>query len=366
MTKMQASRDCGIDIVRIISLICVISGHVVGSYDVLIQEGAMPASYGIFIFVVLTNCVNIFFMISGAFVISNDSYASFKTFYKRTAISIAIPTFIFSLYYVVYALIPSIIEGDMRMILRELSEAIQGRPFYHLWYLYALLCMYLFVPAIIRLRRMAGEKTFERIALLVFVSSCVSDATSQHSFQYDPGAAYRYIGYLFIGYVAYSKRRKDVFRSVISLMLCIASVGVTAMERYAISMGESVSQWEINGCMILRAVWPVLLFYSFACIDINWNPKRLVEQSFLIYLMHAGVRDVMMRLSDKIMGKNWLLYIFNPVLNVLFLTGVIFVLSLLIGYLYSVLQQKLNAKYRIRDKLYLLIHNAFMHVFAIK
>lgn len=363
---MQASRNNSIDILRIISLICVISGHVVGSYDALIQEGTMSPSYGIFIFVVLTDCVNVFFMISGAFVISNDNYASFRTFYKRTAMSIAIPTLIFSIYYVIYALIPSIIKGNTKMIMWELSEAIHGRPFYHLWYLYALLCIYLFVPAIIRLRQMAGEKTFERIALLIFVSSCLSDATSQHSFQYDPGSAYRYIGYLFIGYVAYRRRRKDVCRSVISLMLCIASVGVMAMEKYAICMGRSASQLEVNGCMILKAVWPVLLFYAFACIDINWRPKRLVELSFLIYLFHAAVRDGLMRLSDEMMGENWLLYIFKPEMNVLFLTGIIFILSLVLGYLYSVLQRKVNEKYQIRDKLYLLIYNAFSKLFAIK
>lgn len=363
---MQASRDSGIDIVRIISLICVISGHVVGSYDVLIQEGAMPASYGIFIFVVLTDCVNIFFMISGAFVISNDSYASFKTFYKRTAISIAIPTIIFGLYYVVYALIPSIIKGNTKMIMWELSETIQGRPFYHLWYLYALQCMYLFVPAIIRLRQMTGEKTFERIAVLIFVSTCISEITSWHSFQYDPGSAYRYIGYLFIGYVAYKRKKKSVYFCAVSLILCLASVGVMAMEKYATSFGKSISQWESNGCLILRAIWPVLFFYFFACMDINWRPKKLVELSFLVYLMHAGVRDVVMRLSDKIMGKDKILYIFVPALNVLFLTLIIFVLSLVLAYLYSILQRKINAKYHIRDKLYQLIYNAFCRAFAIK
>lgn len=359
-------RDSSIELLRVVASIFVIAIHVSGTYDVMMHSGTLEPSYLLAFMLNLTDCgVSVFLVISGAFLISSDRYSSFETFYKHSAVTIAIPTAIFSFYYVVYSIVPSLIKGDYAGITYEIKEALVGRPFFHMWYLYTLLCIHFFIPAIIRLRRMVGESTFERIAIVMFILSAVSDYTSTHILQYDPGSAFRYIGYLFGGYVAYRRSRKSTARGLASLAVTIVFLLAGSVGRYCSYAGIDVPYVAVLCCKTLLVVCPVLIFYSFVHFEIKTDITKFSHLCFYIYLIHAGVLDVITRAASILKGKDWLWTLLPAALNILAITAVVFVISTVLAVVYDLVQKKVELRWHIRQRVYRVIRRAFVGVFRI-
>lgn len=349
----KAKRDNNIDSLRIIAMFFVIITHVMGPYFMHASvEGNIPVS--LCIYETLTVCgVNTFFIISGAFMLSNDKYGSFGTFYSHITKVIVIPTLIFSVYYFLYASLPQLIKGDYQAALNELSETVQGRPYYHLWYLYALLSMYLFVPAIIRLRKMVEGPVFDRIAILVFISSTVSDMTSAHKFQYDPGSAYRYVGYLFMGYVIYKHRRSENNRRY--LIAFILGFIVLTVGKYMIYSGTLFSTLGIWCLAVLEHVLPLLLFGLFSGLNIKVRFPLLVSLGFYMYLLHALIWDIVRKCIFIVTGSDDLLYYFPDGVSVLAFSAVVYILSFAAAYIYNCFYKVVDNRFHIRDQMYNLI-----------
>ncbi len=349
----NAQRDNNIDLLRIIAIFFVIIAHAMGPY--LTRESIEEnVTVSLCVYEALTACsVNTFFIISGAFVLSNDRYESFSTFYRHITKTIVIPTLIFSAYYFLYASLPQLIKGDYQAALNELSETVQGRPYYHLWYLYALLSMYLFVPAIIRLRKIVEGSVFDRIAILVFISSTVSDMTSAHKFQYDPGSAYRYVGYLFMGYVIYKHRKSENNRKY--LIAFILGFIVLTVGKYMIYSGTLFSTLGICCITVLEHFLSLLLFGLFSGLKIKACFPRLASLGFYMYLLHALILDTVRKGIFIVTGSDDLLYYFPDGMSVLAISGVVFILSFAAAYIYNCFYKVVDTRFHIREKMYNLI-----------
>ena len=363
---MEKSRDNSIDILRMAAAFLVILTHTLGSYNIMIINGKLPASFSMMLLMSLADCgVTVFFLISGAFVLRNDENASFRYFYSHIARTIAIPTIIFSIWYLIYSLIPAIVRNDTGKIWYVLSETIKGRPYFHMWYLYTLLCLYLFVPAIVRLKIMVGEKTFSRIAVLIFISSAVSDMTSTHMFQYDPGSAYRYAGYLFAGYLAYENSEKNTKKAAAILSVWVIAE-LAAAGVYAVSYDAAFNVHVLNAVdRILSVTAPVLLFWGFAHIRVRHRVK-IVYLSFLIYLLHAGIIDMFSRIFEKLGIGEKILFILPAPANVLLITALIYLTSAIAAFVYDKIQVRAEKRFGVRQKLYDMMNSVFRVFFSIQ
>ncbi len=346
-------RDNSIDLLRIVASVFVIAIHVSGPYDLMMHDGSMAPSFLLSFMMNMTDCgVSIFLVITGAFLLANDRYASFKTFYKHSAQTIAIPTLIFSIYYIAYSIIPSAMMHDSAGIRYEILETLQGRPFFHMWYLYTLLCIHLFIPAIIRLRQMLGETAFERIAILIFISSTVSDMTSSHMLQYDPGSAYRYVGYVFAGYVIYKRSRKNNLRGIILLLASFLFLMIGSIARYMAYSGNDLPVTLNTVLRIMVILCPLLMFGSMAHFKIDSDMKKLSGLCFYIYLFHAGVLDLITRIASIMKAEDRLYSLLPAALNIMVLTLIIFLISLGLSVIYDMLQRKVEDRLHIRQRMY--------------
>ena len=175
---MEQRREGNYDLLRIICAVSVITIHVSATYKTAItNEEIFGTIYTSHIFTtVLYNtlsrfAVPCFVMLSGAFILSNDKNADYHYFYQKSYRSIGIPTFIFSVLYFLYSIVISIAiikirKDDWTVLLTPVQDLIKGKPYYHMWYLYVIIGVYILVPILYRFKRDVKEKTFDRIALI--------------------------------------------------------------------------------------------------------------------------------------------------------------------------------------------------------
>ena len=326
---MPKVREPNFDFLRIISTIAVVMLHVSAKYlhfdssGMLINETPFP--------IMLLNhlvrfAVPCFFMLSGAFILEDDRNADIKYFYNKSFKNIGITSVFFCLLYVLYS-ITKLLSGvfilkmhDIDHIIPRLLEILKnfmkGQPYYHLWYLFTLIGLYLATPFIIRLAadlrggvNLYGKPT---TVLLVLAS----------------GYKLRQWG----------KTRKN---NRIALLLITSGIAINVILAYINylrglkGLPIDVIQYYRNPFSYaplapIEVIASCLIFAGFSVMDIKKDFSKLAGYTFLIYLIHAGVWDVISTVLGDILIGNWIV----ETLSVIMITMAVFLLSFLGAMLY--------------------------------
>ena len=150
-------RENNLDLLKILACIMVIIIHV-SAYYVLSYEktGGSYFTIGNLWDSFARPAVPIFILLAGKYALSNEKNIEIDYYYKKILKNIYIPTFIYSSLYFVYSYFLIIIKYILNFEIKDkyspVKKLIIGVPFYHLWYLYKAIGLYLLVPFLIRLR----------------------------------------------------------------------------------------------------------------------------------------------------------------------------------------------------------------------
>ena len=123
-------------------------------------------------------CVPVFVMISGALLLDSSKNEDSLTFYKKRLSRILLPVLFWSIFFLFWNFLKSKIgsstEGveftDLLMLL------LSGKPYYHMWFLYMIMGLYLFTPFF---RKIAAHSTRRDLVILIiitFVLAAFNDA----------------------------------------------------------------------------------------------------------------------------------------------------------------------------------------------
>ena len=160
---MAKNRESNFDLLRILSAFAVVMLHVSGGF---LQIDEMKVSTNCHFPIMLINhlvrfAVPCFFMLSGAFVLADERNANYKYFYKKSFRNIGISSVIFCMLYVIFSVAKLLagvfifkrhgIDHVLLGLISAFKNIVTGNPYYHLWYLFTLLGLYLAVPFVIRL-----------------------------------------------------------------------------------------------------------------------------------------------------------------------------------------------------------------------
>ncbi len=159
---MSKPREANFDLLRIISTFAVIVIHVSGSF--LQCKDAVPQNCT-FSLMILTHivrfAVSCFLLMSGAFILADERNADYRYFYKKSFKKIGVTSIVFCALYVFYGITRHMVgvfifkkydpDHILLGLLTILKSLIKGTPFYHLWYLFILIGLYLAAPFVIRL-----------------------------------------------------------------------------------------------------------------------------------------------------------------------------------------------------------------------
>ena len=203
MTRENSTaRYAYIDFLRVFSILLVILLHCIGGYWFDPNHIDRPLwKITAYANELCRVGVPLFFMMSG-FLLLNRNIEKVGTFYKRRFLKIAGPFLLYDIFY--YLALP--MSAEPRSFFGWLKELLNSGSAYHLWFIYSILLLYLFVPFIRKI--IENAKSGE---LFLFFILCIFQSTIKPLFNTIlAGKAYLYLsddgfvgylGYMILGYI---------------------------------------------------------------------------------------------------------------------------------------------------------------------
>lgn len=361
---MSDTRESNYELLRIISALAVIAIHVSGSYTVAITSAPwFGTTYTDNMFI---NClynaisrfaVPCFIMISGAFTLDNEKNCEFKYYYGKMLKSLGVTVIIISGLYFLYsslqAIVAVVVRGrEVTRLFVPLQDVIIGEPYYHLWYLYMMVGIFILTPVIIRLKKEVGDFIFTKIAIIFFPLAILSLWTSTHKLNWDLGYSFCYLGYYMLGYVLRKKfqpYKNNLWACSVVMVGFLILTGMAYL-RYrqgiaAIPDSKLTYQLVVDYCP-LPALASVMIFSGFSMLHIDtcvWGGvNKLASISFEIYLFHAGIWDIVRWTIKGDMDSR--IVIPTAIVLVFALSAI---LSVLYKKLWRIIDRKVNITYKL-------------------
>lgn len=351
-------RESNYDLLRILSCVAIIVIHVATQW-VDIGQGNQAFLAGlnrqmlVNIYDSLSRfAVPCFVMISGAFILDNPKNLDYKTFYRKSFRHVVVPTFIFTILYTLFKAGMNLAGtgsgwGDV------LSGLVAGKPFYHMWYLYMLIGVYLLAPWVIRVKSEIGERMFERVAVAFLLLAVASMWTmGEVKLAWNLGMVFCYLGYFAVGYVLRKRIGKSAKVAVLALsagLLIEVFNGVVYYWAHYVS-ANGFPLGIVGPFTPLVALSSVLIFVGFASMDVKAPLGGLANMTFVIYLFHAGVVESISMVLVLMNGKDWMMG-YDPLYWVWIFVLLVSLVSVMLTVVYDKLFDALDARFSITDGL---------------
>ncbi|AZF49217.1 MULTISPECIES: acyltransferase [unclassified Pseudomonas] len=229
----------GLDFTRIVACFMVVVLHVSATSIMVFDDNW---KYSNAFDSLVRSCVPLFLMISGALLVRKEQPA--LEFYKKRFIRIFPPLLFWSVFYAAW-------KGHMGIgygsVIDSIIAALKGPVYFHLWYLYAIVGIYVAIPFIAKIYAKCSDtekKSYILIWLLIaglmpllsyFIPE-LSGLDSVYTLQWFSGL----IGYVFVGAYAFERvLRQDVNISIpVNCAAFLASSIATAILTYVLSLSE--------------------------------------------------------------------------------------------------------------------------------
>lgn len=364
------TRENTTDFLRIIACIMVITIHVSAFYVIKYADNLdFRFTIGNFYDSLARPAVPIFVLLAGRFALSNEKNIDVKYYYKKFFKNIFTPTMIWSVLYFLFSYVliflSHIILGKSpKSIYSPIIDFIKGAPYFHLWYLYMCIGLYLLVPYLIRLKKKIGEEKFLKMGIIFFILglfiflfevflSSINFYERNDIFRYLKYFWYfnhfkfiSFLGYFILGYSLkdfknkYTSFKNMIVLAFIFLILLFFTVEFVARNGILDDFEKINRIYNNNFIFVMGASISIYLgFNSLDSKKIKFDFRNLAFHSFNIYLVHAGILHTVQIILEKIFN-----YIPNPIWGIPFMIVFIFIAS----YIFSIILEKI--KDRLKNK----------------
>ncbi|MES2680568.1 MAG: acyltransferase family protein [Bacteroidota bacterium] len=277
-------------ILRFSACFAVILLHYSGSFTYRI--GIPTFNTGIQFFTITRWCVPVFLMVSGALLL--DKYQEPLQFYKKRLLRILPPFLFWSAVYIGFKLFRH--EIELNAVPQML---IAGGAEFHLWYVYMILGIILFLPFLTPWTEKKNKKSILLFLMIWIYWLVFSNQYGQAAVALDLTCFGGYIGYLVLGYYLHILPSKKYHWMIGVGLFCIGLV-----YSYYSSIELSYQLKEFSGSNQRYLSWNVLLMSAgvFLVAKQLVLPSRVLavvkevaKYSFSIYLAHIFVRDSLVK-----------------------------------------------------------------------
>jgi surface polysaccharide O-acyltransferase-like enzyme len=294
-----------IDLIKLTACLLVITVHITGVnlVDIASPEWTITNVYESFSRV----CVPLFFMVSGATLLPRNH--SLGEFLKRRFLRIFPPLLFWSFVYIGYYYYSK--GWDLRAWGAYYSFVLWKPSATHLWYLYALIGIYPFIPLISKIYNNSSDtEKIYFLALWFVISTVVPFLGSAYSIRPNLSVYYLqtiggYIGYFFLGAFAMEIGRRP-HRSIpwISAAIYVLSSMLIAVMTYRFSMAVgkwiTVFQAYLTPLVAVGALGLFTLLMSLRLHLTELQGRALAsfaQCSLGVYCIHIIVRDELARVD---------------------------------------------------------------------
>lgn len=357
-------RENNLDFLRVIACVMVISIHVSAFYVTkYVETPNFKFTVGNFCDSFTRLAVPIFVLLSGRFVLSDERNINTKYYYKKFFNRIIVPTIIWSFLYFIYSYVLEImyyiLYGEMKhSIFSPIKAWIVGAPYYHLWYLYMSIGLYLSVPYLLKLKKKIGEEKFLKIGIIFFILGLLiflfenflnyidfynrDDILKylKYFWYFNQFKFVSYMGYFILGYSLKNKNinfKKMIFLTTVFLTSMFLTIEILIRK----NLMENATIFYSNNFIFTMggAVSIYLAFNNLKSENIKFDFSNLAFHSFNIYLVHAGILSIITIFLDKILN-----YEPNPIWYIPFMICFIFASSYIFSVILETVKKKLFIK----------------------
>lgn len=290
------SRNHSIDTLRTIACILVIAIHVTASQ--IHKENPIPENFAIsFIINTFSRiAVPLFIMITGRFLFLQDH--SYKSFYRKRLKRILLPLLFWILIYVFTYIGFNTIANEPIQLEHIIKSILLGNPYYHLWYLYMLIGLYLITPVLNNAFKGFSKATLTKVGFALITVSMINQT---YNFIYDIKPffvlwSFNYVGYFILGYAMKDKKYLSNVWLVLIFISCFLINNFLSLKIFH----------QYNTLPLFNYLSPFVIIGSLAIYSLfsNFNLKsnilsRAANLSFGIYLIHPLIIKLLYLFLEK-------------------------------------------------------------------
>ena len=280
--------------------------------------------------------VPIFVLISGRYALAGEKNIDKRYYYSHIFKKIYISTFIWTFIYLGLSYFQIFVKyhfsGRLDDIYLPLRGLYEGVPYYHMWYLYMCIGLYLSVPYLIKLRKKVGENSFRNIGFLfIFVGVgliLLQEHLNKIGF-YNRDDIFKYLKYFwylnyfkfidYLGYFILGYSLKDIktsWKKMLGIYFFISVIIFKLVEN-----SEKLIYYNYNLPLVI--IGSLAIYLAFNNLEIRYDFSKLAKYTFDIYLVHAGVLTFFILIFKYLLKE-----MPNPVWCIPFTVFSVFVLSL--------------------------------------
>lgn len=344
------SRYYNFDLLRVICTLCVIILHVSALWIHANNDSSVLGGYFFSEIAYVFNgisrfAVPCFFMLSGGLAFANSKNRDTLYYYTKKK-NIIITTIIFSLLYALYVFLKRFCKGyDFNIVVcGTIWELFSGSIFYHLWFLYVIIGIYILTPFLFEFKNKVSSKCYAYVIWMGMAFSSIAYYSSSHMLMWDIGYIVLFIPYYVLGNSIFDnwqqKQCTSNYKALINIVICVLLLVILSVYscRY-------MSSYYTD---IVNPLSPIIIFISYVIMK-NFNCLRVKEimvisylskYSLYIFLFHAGVLDFCRLLLLK----------YYPVIYAHDFLGIsaLFVICFLISLVCAILYEKLYLFFSLR------------------
>jgi len=326
-----------IDVLKTIAIFAVILIHISGSsfylYSTINIKSWLVSD------IVDSFCrwgVPVLLMASGAMLLNRERLDERPSeFFKKRLRKVLIPFLFWSLIYFLWVQRNSLDQINLHVLLEGVKTFLQGGVYYHLYFLYYLLGLYIVIPIIRVFLKSATRKDLNYFLILWFIGNAAYPSISQY-FGINIGVPIYivtgFVGYYIIGFYITNYEIRKIFKWIVYALGIIGLLGI-AIGTYILTKRSGIPDESLYSYLS-----PFVIFSSVAVMlfvkSVKWekiinNKNKTVSiiteisaASFGVYLIHPIILEM---LSKYGINSSYI----HPLIG----TGVTFILVFLISFL---------------------------------
>ncbi len=316
-----------LDLLRFLAIASVILLHVISGVSDTIPEQMTAAQMTVYqtIKSFCTIGVPLFFMISGTLFLAPEKQISLKNLFQKYLRRIVLALVLFGTFYALLELIMVNKTFSVSYLGQSFFNMLSGNSWGHMWYLYALIGLYLFLPLFKAFCAQADKQTYRYLLILLFVIGSILPFF-ETVLNFKLGLIFPTVGiYLFYylcGYYLHTyTARNNAVRKTALITLIVSVLIIFCGNILKLNLDFSYD----SPFVVLMSL---SIFYLASCSQKDWRfCSQLRDYYFGMYLVHT----VFLNAAYKLFHVTPLLfggYVLLPV----FFIGV-FLLSLLTAWI---------------------------------
>jgi surface polysaccharide O-acyltransferase-like enzyme len=282
-------------------------------------------------------CVPIFVMLSGMVFLNPSKNITRVSIFKKYLFRILCSLFFWGVFYGLLSLTKKIIFGEIMFSLEQIiliiGKLVFGPPWYHLWFLYLIIGLYLLTPLIRIFIINSNKKDIEYSLILFLIFGTIIplfNSYSSNSIYMKIPETGGYVGYYIAGYYFSKYNLSKSYKSgfyVLGIVSVICTILLTSVISIRSNFPDSTLYAYLSPTTMFTS-FAIFIFFKSSISNKIVNKKLIMKIKYIssctfgIYLVHDVWLQLMLMVGVDSLS-------FNPLFSIPILTILVFLFSLI-------------------------------------